>query len=200
VAILLGGLIGFGIGYYLLLKAAATFSAHHIILLWPLLLLTCACGLKIIYQRSKWIAVLLTGLLTLTQLRGVPALLNQVPLGYHDASRLAILEGLRDPLLSDAYVYVVLDWGMYYLQSLYGSRSQLVVYIDPLESQQQFDKLEAIAQRHNRRLLFIFMFNPQPSARKDLHLIESNVGSLERLSLPGLAPSSLWQVWVERAK
>ena len=137
VAILLGGLAGFGSGYYFLLKASATFAGHHVILLWPLLLLTCACGLKIIYQRSKSMAILLMGMLTFTQMRGVSTLLNQIPSGYHDASRLAILRGSSRPV--DAWLTPMFICGSglgvcTICNRCMGHVLQLVVYVDRSES------------------------------------------------------------------
>ncbi len=52
------------------------------------------------------------------------------------------------------HVFVVIDWGMYYLKSLYGEKDQCVIYIDPF-TEKDVPALKKILETTNRRPMFI---------------------------------------------
>ena len=60
------------------------------------------------------------------------------------------------------YLYAVVDWGMHYYQGLYGHKSQSVLYIEPLQSDQQIRSLKEQSQKYQRKLLFIYHHDRNP--------------------------------------
>ncbi|MDP7281055.1 MAG: hypothetical protein QGG39_14400 [Candidatus Poribacteria bacterium] len=56
---------------------------------------------------------------------------------------------------------------MYYYQGLYGHKSQSVLYIEPLHSDQQIQSLKDLSQKYQRKLLFIYRHD-RSSSRLDL--------------------------------
>jgi len=71
-------------------------------------------------------------------------------------------------------VVIVVFCGMYYIKALYGPSQQCVLYIQPLNSEEQIIKIKEILNKTKRKALFISMANS-----------ESNI-SLIRASFPSL--------------
>lgn len=71
-------------------------------------------------------------------------------------SKLLVHEMLSDHALARRYLTVVIDWGMYYYQGLYGDRDQSVIYVEPLQTAGQLSAVRAVAERTGRKLLFVF--------------------------------------------
>jgi len=70
-------------------------------------------------------------------------------------SRIALNARLADGELAGEYVYVALDWGMYFYQALYGHRDQSVLYVSPL-TPSRAGALEDLKARTGRKLLFLY--------------------------------------------
>jgi len=75
-----------------------------------------------------------------------------------DFSRDHINKMLNDEYLSENYFYVVVDWGMYFYQALYGKKSQSVLYIPGLDEEQKVTRLREMSKEQNRKLLFIYYY------------------------------------------
>jgi len=70
-------------------------------------------------------------------------------------SRIALNARLADGRLAGKYIYVVLDWGMYFYQALYGHRDQSVLYVAPL-TPPRARALAELKTRTGRKLLFLY--------------------------------------------
>jgi hypothetical protein len=89
----------------------------------------------------------------------------------------AKLNELLNKKYSNKYVFVVIDWGMYYMKALYGPRQQCVLYMEPLNSGDQIVKLKEILYKTKRKALFISLVNSE----SNLALIRTSFPSLAEL-------------------
>jgi hypothetical protein len=62
---------------------------------------------------------------------------------------------LADAELARRYLYVALEWGVYFYQALYGHRDQGVLYVAPLTAERA-RRLEQLAVSTGRKLLFLY--------------------------------------------
>lgn len=81
---------------------------------------------------------------------------KQEIMGHSDWSRGTVNNVLNNRYLAENYFYVVIDWGMYYYQGLYGPDSQSVLYMDPLKNGRDVDNLKKLSEQYNRKVLFIY--------------------------------------------
>ena len=104
---------------------------------------------------------------------------------HDDWSKIEIHKQLQNPELANDYFYVVVDWGMYYYQGLYGPSFQSVLYMEPLNSQSQIDILQQMSREHNRKLLFIYRHDKNSSnldlIRKSFRLEENKTTSKDQI-------------------
>lgn len=104
---------------------------------------------------------------------------------HDDWSKIEIHKQLQNPELANDYFYVVVDWGMYYYQGLYGPSFQSVLYMEPLNSQSQIDILKQMSREHNRKLLFIYRHDRSSSnldlIRKSFRLEENKTTSKDQI-------------------
>ena len=104
---------------------------------------------------------------------------------HDDWSKIEIHKQLQNPELANDYFYVVVDWGMYYYQGLYGPSFQSVLYMEPLNSQSQIDILKQMSREHNRKLLFIYRHDKNSSnldlIRKSFRLEENKTTSKDQI-------------------
>ncbi|MBM4266292.1 MAG: hypothetical protein FJ144_06740 [Deltaproteobacteria bacterium] len=165
---------------------------HHFVLVFPFLLLSLAIALCFLHARRPRLAIGLVLALTATQLVTWVEVVRQRPASHDDWSKVAVLRKLNDERLASDYVYVVLDWGMYYLLALYGPRNETLVYLDPLRSDASFRQLEPLRELAARKQMRLAFIHQRPSA-SDLRRLAREVGPLERVPVPG-APRAVWQV------
>jgi len=138
---------------------------HHAILAFPFLILSILTIINDIRKSSKNITakrivigwfllfVILNAYFLTSFIKQTIQLTNEKHL---DLSRNHINKLLTDDYLAENYFYVVVDWGMYYYQALYGKKSQSVLYLPYLNEEQKVERLKEISKEHNRRLLFIY--------------------------------------------
>jgi len=108
-----------------------------------------------------------------------------------DKSKIEINSILQDRYLSKNYFYVVIDWGMYYYQGLYGNKLQSVLYMQPLNKQEQIDQLKNLSVGYDRKILFIF---DRVKSISDEELITSNF-NLRKCNL--INENLIWNVLLE---
>ena len=119
---------------------------------------------------------------------------------YDDQSKKEVHEILSDEMLSSDYIYVVLDWGMYTYQALYGNRNQTVLYFPGINSlgseytlkQRDIDAIKGLSLRENKPLLFIHR-KPDPD-NKTLQLLDQNF-VLQKCSLH--KNDRVWKILLE---
>ena len=98
---------------------------------------------------------------------------------------------MEDPSLYNRYLYVIIDWGMYYYLGLYGPREQSILYMEPLREEKYIEELKEIAEREHRKVLFIYK-SVNPSS--DMVLIQR---AFTLLPCPLIPHDAVWQLLVE---
>jgi len=169
--------------------------AHHIILAFPFLLIAIASALSDIVHSSKKRFVFGSATLLIFALSlYIPCwarLFSLIPMWENDKSRFEIQKVLSNEYLSSQYAYIIVDWGMYYLQSLYGNRNQMVLYIEPFDSQQHIEQIRNVLRKTHRKALFVFA---SPGSASDLDLIRKN---FKLVPVPGAPILERWQALME---
>lgn len=172
-----------------------TIKTHHLALAYPFLIFSYLSLINFCKEYSKQY------LATISKTYRAFIILNIVifltftnqPLsytGHSDLSRYKINNFLNNDVLAQKYFYVVVSWGMYYYQGLFGPQDQSVIYLEPFNNIHFVNELKRICLKHNRKALFIYNtldFNPD--------LIKSSF-KLERPN--EINSDSIWQVLIEK--
>ena len=177
-----------------------SWAMHHAILAFPFLILAAFEMLECYRteQKPHWIEGLLRKAFV-----GVFILLNFVwflifPLQqvqtFNDGSKTTVNHVLQSPVLAERYFYVVLDWGMYYYQGLYGSDRQSVLYMRELQDPAKIAQLKTLADEHKRKLLFIL---DSKESSSNLDLLRK---SFDLVRCEAIGEQAVWQVILEKDK
>ena len=174
---------------FLLSKSRETWAMQHVVLSMPFLVIA------FFYLFSKidnhkfrilfaifFIAINLSLYLKLPHLQ------------YNDSnhpSKIQLNELLNNKF-ADKYVFIVIDWGMYYIKSLYGKNDQCVLYIEPLNDKKQIIQLKEGLNKIHRKALFI----GRTDSDSNLKLIETEFPTLANLNTP--FDTGKWQVLYEK--
>jgi len=75
---------------------------------------------------------------------------------WDDWSKVDANKILNDPDLAKNYLYVVVDWGMYYYQALYGDKNQSVLYLEPFDKKDQLTKIISLQKQYQRKILIVY--------------------------------------------
>lgn len=183
----------------IILRTKASFWMHHAILAFPFLVLSIVSTMSFLWNNMevsvksrgiviRWVAlfILLNSFFFLT--------FKEQPLtirGENDPSRIKLNKLLSESELSKKYLYVVIDWGMYYYQGLYGDKNQSVLYMEPLVSIDQINQLKYLSERYHRKVLFIYDAK-SPSSNMPLLYSYFPLKRWDKVD-----ESSVWQVLIE---
>jgi hypothetical protein len=115
---------------------------------------------------------------------------------FSSPDRDAIHAYLDESGLARSSVIVVLDWGSYYVKSLYGPPEQLVVYVEPLRVPLDVVSLRRLAELLDRRLVFV----ARRDSRSPVDRLRSELPGVARVPVPGARPSPEWELWVDRGE
>lgn len=130
---------------------------HHVILIFPFLILS---FISTFYLLKKYISKKVTYLFILFfliyNLFFFFTFSGGRPLFGNEYVRYDINKILSKPEIADNYIFVVVDWGMYYYQSLFGNKNQTVLYIQNFSTDGQVDLIRDLAKENNKNLLFIY--------------------------------------------
>lgn len=171
-----------------------SWAGHHIILSFPFLILSIAFAVKIVYAvLPKPTIILLLFLMVFSSIL-LTNLLSKNPLPTDDRSKIKILNYLNNKKIAKENIYVVIDWGIYYISSIYGPSEQIVLYIDPLNSISQMIDIEKIAQRKRRNITFIL----RKYAGSNIDFIEEYFKNVNQIENSNLNESDLWQLWQKK--
>ena len=94
---------------------------------------------------------------------------------------------------SDKYVFIVIDWGIYYIKALFGKKNQCVLYLDPLNDKRQIVEIRKVLNKTNRKALFIC----RTDSHSDLNLLKTQFPSLVKLRTP--FDTGQWQIFYEKS-
>lgn len=173
----------------LMSKSERVDSMHHVVLSLPFLVL----ALFYIYSRvqGRLLAIILAALFLLVNLNLYVNLTRLQPWPANHPGKVKLNELLNEKY-SNKYVFVVIDWGMYYMKALYGPRQQCVLYMEPLNSGYQIVKLNEILYKTKRKALFISLVNSE----SNLALIRTSFPSLAELKTD--FDTGIWKVLYEK--
>lgn len=79
---------------------------------------------------------------------------------------------------ANSHIIVIADWGIYYIQHLFGKPTQLLLYIEPLNSLNQINKLKILSKKLSRKILFVF----KEHSLSNKKLVKNEFQQLEKLS------------------
>ena len=185
----------------MIIRTKASFFMHHAVLAFPFLILSIISTLKFFLKSQHKFQNPLLSKTLIARLCMVFFLLNlyyfftfsSQPIHNHDdPSKIKVNAILNDPTLAERYFYVVIDWGMYYYQGLYGPKNQSVIYMEPLNSSFLINQLKDLARIHKRKMLFIHNSRVFVS---NLRLISSSF-DVERCK--AIDESAVWQILIEK--
>lgn len=182
----------FVLGTVLLSKAA--WAVHHLMLAFPFLILS-FLSLFDICRRVLgriWAGWYVAGC-ALLAVNGIAfATYFAQPIRPNDSfARQVVHHVLYSPDLSSRYIYVIVDFGMYFYQGLYGNRDQSVLFILPLNSEEHIAKLRQISAAQGRKLLFVHRTGWSETNRE---LIASSFDLYRCNAIP---ENATWQILLE---
>lgn len=192
-ALLLANLIGFIFVAWFVNRSSESWAGHHIVLSFPFLIIGLIYGVKILKNYFPKFAVILVSIAVISNIITGVNLLKSSPHPTDDRSKIKIINYLNDKNLSKNNIYVVIDWGMYYIQSLYGQKDQTVLYIDPLENNSQIDDVVKIARKGDKDVIFIL--RNSFGYHSGLELIKKNFDEVDRIRTGNLLSDDPWQLW-----
>lgn len=171
-------------------------SMHHIVLAYPFIILS------LFYIFSKlpnnkvlliliavFIWVNITLFFSLAKLGGIND--HCVNCKYYEHKSKLVLNNLLNKRFGDKYVLVNIDWGLYYLKSLYGVRNQCVLFISPFDGPDKVMALKEILIKTKRKAVFIMVKNTEGV----FSLIQSNFPDIIELQTD--FNSGPYRIWYE---
>ena len=163
------------VAFVITLLVERTWAMHHTVLSFPFFILSIFSTIELLRKyHPKKFPIIVSALFIVFAVLSSYFFINfpkQQVREHDDWSKIKIHKILQDQQLAKDFFYVVVDWGMYYYQGLYGPDSQSVLYVEPLNSQSQIDALKELKGKHNRKLLFVYR-NDQSSS--SLNLIKNS--------------------------
>lgn len=189
------GLLFFGFLLWSINRMVSSANGHHWVLSFPFLLLALAAAAKILSKKRLKLTVLLLVSVAVLNIIGVFFMTSQPIKPENDWSRLEIMRQLNNPEVSRRYVYVIIDWGIYFMNSIYGPKDQIILYLEPLITEERIKSVENVAERRHLGVMFI---GRNPSA-SDWELIKRH-WPIQRYDYPGFVDRfDSWQMWYAKA-
>lgn len=190
------GLLSCGMVLAALLANPAAFCMHHVVLAYPFALMAVLAVLSGL-RGDMTVRVLLVAFLALNgyQFYRMPGLDYREWEKANPGHALVPSFGPLNERLNayaSRYVFVHVDWGLYYLKALYGSEDQCNLAVWPLDSERKVGLVRSICEKTGRRPLFIRI---KERSGTDLAFLERH--------FPGIMPMELgfdagsWGVWYE---
>ena len=175
--------LAFIVTILIMFRIRGTDCMHHTILAYPFLILsffTALQGVRKVLKPVNYKKLILIWCVVFVILNAYFFIVfpSQSIIPPDHPSKIEVNRILNDEYLAKNYFYVVVDWGMYSYQSLYGNKHQSVLYIDPLLEQEEIDRLKEMSKEHQRKLLFIYLPYRDPPCDvcevSDMDLIKAN--------------------------
>jgi len=172
--------------------SSMSWAMHHVVLSYPFFIVGIAAQWSGYGHRKSrkvsaliWIWFFLSGASLYWHLRQLPPAQEAI-VGVIATNRYISQNFATD------HVIVVVDWGLYYVQALYGPRSQSVLFVDRPGDFHLAARISSIATRLNRKLL-IATSNGDPERLLEL-----------KRRHPGLSMTPIkvadgpWHLWIEK--
>ena len=118
------------------------------------------------------------------------------PSDYATWDKMEMLEFLNSEFASES-VIVHLDWGTYYIDSLYGPKDQLVTWLEPVDAkddlEKDLEKIKKLANHKNRSIVFV----RKKETGSDWSLVQKPFKTLKRVYPEGARDGTYaWEVWL----
>lgn len=178
----------FFLGFYLIAIHPQSWAMHHVVLSLPFLIL----ALLHIYsklKRNRFISALLIAFLIINISLYYRLTRLEPKVGAHP-SFLKINRLLNEQYAAQ-YVFIIIDWGMYYIKALYGEKNQCVLWKYALRNRGEVKKVKNILDELHRKALFV----GRVDSESDLSLIKKNFPDLVRLQTD--FDTGKWRIWYE---
>jgi hypothetical protein len=179
----------FFLTFFLVSMHSRSWAMHNVIVAFPFLIL----AMFYIYSKAAKSMTLLI-LLFLFVMLNLSFYYELSKLHYKEDAHPSLrkINKLLNDNYADRHVFVVIDWGMYYMQALYGNKNQCVLYLEPLNEEKQIKEVKRISADLNRKTLFIGRID----SVSDLSLINQNFSGLTELRTD--FNTGKWRVWYEK--
>ncbi len=163
-----------------------TWAMHHIVLAYPFIILA-AFQLFAAVKHTYWAkaSVSLFAIANILAYAAVPALKVQE---CNDPSLIKLNTFINSNYAHD-HLIVVVDWGFYFIKSLYGPKDQSVLYIIPFDSSDEARLLDITAQVAGRKILFV----GRQDSESDLQAIKGFYPGLKEVKTG--FDTGKWRIW-----
>ena len=184
----------FAVTVITIMHTKASGLMHHAVLSFPFLIIAMCATVNLLrtsrpiirYMAMIWgIVFLLMNVMYFARFPQQDILLES------DPSKEVLRDVLDNPLVSQKYIYVNVDWGMYFYQGLYGPPDESVVFWWGMRNPDQVLHLKEIATRIGRKILFIYT---QPQTSADIPLLS---GAFSTVRCDAVPPEARWQIMGE---
>ena len=174
--------------FFFIALSARTKYMHHVVLSLPFLIFALFYIGSKLYKNAFVIILLVIFLATnyisyfdLTKLKPTP---------FDHPSKIKLNNLLNK--YADKYVFIVIDWGLFYIKALYGDKNQCVVYIIPFRNTGQAAQLKGVLNKIKRKAMFIGKI----SSISNLRLMQKEFPQL--VNLRADFDTGQWRVWYEK--
>lgn len=178
----------FLLAFFFIAMHPKSLRMHHVVLSLPFLILA-LCYICSKLNKNRLIFVLLV-VFCIVNLNLYRTLTKLKPQEENHPSLLRINQ-LLNKQYANQYVFVVIDWGMYYIKALYGEKNQCVLYIRPFNRSQQVAAVKKILNKLKRKALFIGRVDSHSS----LSLIKQHFPDI--IELQTNFDTGHWRIWYE---
>jgi hypothetical protein len=150
-------LAGFAVGLLLVATNEYAKSMHHVVLAYPFAILAVARGLAGPERSRRLPRLALAAFVALhgLMLFRLPGLMDDAVQRSSSKAFVAQLHDELDRREADNTVIACVDWGIYFVQALYGPRTQVVLFLCDPDNAVQLDQAAGIARRLHRDLAVV---------------------------------------------
>ena len=137
-------------------KASRTWAGHHAIFAHVIVFVGLAIGAWAAFARHPKIIAAVIGWLLFTQAQIYWVIAHATPDDHADRSRGEMFAIVDQPEFAERHLVVHLSWGSYFIDSLFGPKTQAVIWVDNATD----PGVPQLAEKLGRKLAFITIANP----------------------------------------
>lgn len=175
--------------FFLLSLSRRTYRFHHTVLLLPFILLA------MLYIGSKlYKNIIVTGLICVflaTNYIAYYEITKLEPVAANPITKTKLSDLLNKKYAKD-YVFIIIDWGLYYMKALYGPRDQCVIYFSFFKTPKHAASIREVLKKTGRKPMFI----GREHSRSNLSLLKKEFPGLVELKTD--FDTKDWRVWYEK--
>jgi hypothetical protein len=193
----LGLILGAALNLYLIVKQPSSWAAHHVILVWPLLVSGYLFGLYELVKARPRFGAFLFVLLILCNLFAEKRLVNRLPKDHSDYSRIAISRYFEKmpASVTNQFVYFLSDFGMFHIFTLYAAKEGELV-LQPAENWLNPGQVKVIKKIVDESGKIPILIGEPMAQPNNTSLFLQALPPMKIIPIPGNRPSAHWQVWV----